>query len=130
MIQQSLKKTEGTGFIKVKGNCMVPLLKEDELVPFMPVSPSELKKGDIAVLKQDDTLFIHRILDKFEFCKQVFLIHKGDASPLPLVTPLDALIGKVSLKHAAANFRKGPILKLRIFWIRLKLKVKIWLQNV
>jgi hypothetical protein len=69
-------KSKNIGFVKIKGNYMVPLLKEDEVVPFTPTSLSGLKKGDIAVLKQDDTLFIHRVIDKLEFRRKVFLIHK------------------------------------------------------
>ena len=129
MAQENSKESNNIRFVRVKGNCMEPCLKEDSLAPFVPVSFSSLKKGDIAVLKLNDELLIHRVIDKFEFHNRSFLVHKGDISPLPLVITSEGLMGKVILENFNCAFRQNAILKLNILLIRIKLIVKILMHD-
>ena len=129
MAQENSEKSNNIHFAQVKGNCMAPLLKEGSLVPFTPAFFPKLKRGDIAVLKLNDTVFIHRVIDTFEFRRQAFIIHKGDTSPLPLVMPSAGLMGKVILENGNRAFRQNSVLKFNIFRIRIKLILQILMQN-
>jgi len=108
---------------------MEPCLKEDSLAPFIPVDFPLLQKGDIAVLKLNDGLLVHRVIDKFEFRNHAFLLHKGDISPLPLVAASDALMGKVILEGERFRVRQSASLKFNILLIRIRLMLKTLMQN-
>ena len=52
--------------IPVKGNSMMPFLKEGErlvLVPFeLPIEQQDLRKGTIVLAKKDDQMLLHRVV--------------------------------------------------------------------
>ena len=127
MSQENIQKPRKISFVKVKGNCMLPLLEEGSFVPYEPVSFSNLVKGDIVVLKFGSELLIHRLIDKINFCDKAFIVHKGDNSPLPLVISSESLIGRAVLEslNLSRGFRQTAALKFKLFIIRVKCMLKI-----
>ncbi len=69
----------------VSSHSMRPSLFEGDIVPWIPCSIDEVKKGDIVVYKSsiswnDKRLIVHRVVDITNKNGKIFLLTKGDAN--------------------------------------------------
>ncbi|MEM0004003.1 MAG: signal peptidase I [Desulfurococcaceae archaeon] len=88
----------------VKGNSMLPLLREGDIVIIMNVKPSEINTGDVIVFKTfTGTLVIHRVIGITVEDNKYYYVTKGDNNPFPDFThfvdgkgvPYERVVGKV-----------------------------------
>ena len=94
MLLEFYRKNKITFNITVKGECMVPVLQDGEVVEIHP--NNNYQKGDIVLCKdKDDVIFIHRIYDIVD----EHYITKADNNILTdkYLLSIDNIYGKVLL---------------------------------
>jgi signal peptidase I len=67
----------------VKGNSMLPTLKEGDVVFVIPSATSDVQIGQIIVYQRGDIYVVHRVVDKFNRGGEVLLKTQGDNNPVP-----------------------------------------------
>ena len=65
---------------KVKGDSMRPLFNTDSLVQFAFCPIDLLRRGDVVVFKEGQSLVCHRFFSKVRLNESLFLKVKGDAA--------------------------------------------------
>ncbi len=84
----------GVRFLAVSSGSMTPSINVGDVVVSIPVSPSELKTGDVIVFSGGSSLIVHRIVEP---SGNNCFVTKGDAndSPDPLWACGSSIVGKV-----------------------------------
>lgn len=84
----------GVRFLAVSSGSMTPSINVGDVVLSIPVSPSELKTGDVIVFSGGSSLIVHRIVEP---SGNNCFVTKGDAndSPDPLWACGSSIVGKV-----------------------------------
>ncbi|MEM1628418.1 MAG: signal peptidase I [Desulfurococcaceae archaeon] len=77
----------------VKGNSMLPLLREGDIVIIIKANAEEIKPGDIIVYKAGDKLIIHRVIEIRRMSGDLYFVTKGDNNPMSDFIYFDNLIG-------------------------------------
>lgn len=87
----------------VKGNSMLPLLREGDVIFIVKSSPHEIKEGDIIVFWTPDNamLIIHRVIKIVKTDNTPHYVTKGDNNPFkdayyPVGVPYSKVVGKVA----------------------------------
>lgn len=87
----------------VKGNSMLPLLREGDVVFIIKPGPYEIKEGDVIVFWTPDntTLVIHRVIKVVKVNNVSYYVTKGDNNPFkdtyyPVGVPYGKVVGKVA----------------------------------
>lgn len=87
----------------VKGNSMLPLLREGDIVFIVKANPSEIKEGDVIVFwtPNNATLIIHRVIKVMWSKNTAYYITKGDNNPFEdkyysIGVPYSKVVGKVA----------------------------------
>ena len=86
----------GVRFLAITSGSMTPEINIGDVVVSIPVSVSDVKKGDIIVFKGDSNLVVHRVVG---FSRDNCFITRGDANENndPLWACGDSVVGKVFL---------------------------------
>lgn len=88
----------------VKGNSMLPLLREGDIVFISTTPPEDIKPGDIVVFKgTKGNYIIHRVVEVVNIKGKYYYVTKGDNNQLPDVAefennrgvPYERIVGKV-----------------------------------
>lgn len=112
-----IEDRKGIGLLKVRvrGKSMAPSLRPNDVVIIEPVSPDELRPGDIVLFRSERGVLLHRFLG---YTPQGWLLTQGDAciSPDPPWPP-EALLGK-----AVGIERNGQVRSIPCHSFRLKLR--------
>lgn len=87
----------------VKGNSMLPLLREGDVVFIVKSNPHEIKEGDVIVFWTPDNamLVIHRVIEVVKADNTPYYVTKGDNNPFkdvyyPVGVPYSKVVGKVA----------------------------------
>lgn len=87
----------------VKGNSMLPLLREGDVVFIVKSGPHEIKEGDVIVFRTPDNamLIIHRVIKVVRTDNIPYYVTKGDNNPFkdayyPIGVPYGKVVGKVA----------------------------------
>lgn len=62
--------------LRVRGNSMIPFIREDDFIILIPCNPSTLKIGDVVLFNHNKEVHLHRIIRK----KGNRLILQGDGN--------------------------------------------------
>ncbi|MGB9725146.1 MAG: signal peptidase I [Fervidicoccaceae archaeon] len=74
----------------VRGNSMLPLLREGDIVFLHHATPQEIRIGDIIVYKSvNDGYIIHRVVKIVNTSNGIFYVTKGDNNPVD-----DSILGQ------------------------------------
>lgn len=78
----------------VKGNSMLPLLREGDIVFIVKSGPQNIEVGDIVVYRTyTGSLIIHRVIEVREIDGKYYYVTKGDNNNIPDVHHFDYGIG-------------------------------------
>ena len=62
--------------LRVKGNSMLPFIREGDCIILIPCNPSSLKIGDVVLFNHNKVVHLHRLIDK----KENNLVLQGDGN--------------------------------------------------
>ncbi len=66
---------------RTMGTSMFPLFRPGNVIQVEPVTPDKLRRNDVIVYREGDTLVGHRFLEKRLYQGRLVLITRGDAFP-------------------------------------------------
>jgi hypothetical protein len=84
--------------LRLEGNSMSPVALSGDRVTIQPVTPEQLRSGDIVALHQGDAVVVHRLVmartaGAGSYCQ------KGDNSPIWTRVGANAVLGRVTVIH-------------------------------
>jgi signal peptidase I len=104
-LQEELFLREGEGWFKVVSGSMYPLIGVNDRVLVKSLDIHELRPGDIALFKVDDTYIAHRIIRILKRDGKILYYQKGDANKYASLLSPESIMGKV-----VAIEKKGHVL--------------------
>lgn len=120
LLEEALKKGNKVTF-SAQGDSMLPLIRTGDPLHVIPCQPTQIKKGDIVVLKRPQGILIHRVhrIEGHSDSTCLQLITKGDAlTGFDRAAEKRALIGKVAAcgNHPLQRLRWRILNSWVIFW--------------
>ncbi len=95
--------------LRLYGQSMYPLLRDGDLVDIVPISPKQVRIGDIVFFRSGRRLLAHRVIKRTVEGRSVRLITQGDSLPTadrPIDDEAD-LLGRVEIVY-----RNGRAIRL------------------
>ena len=116
------------------GNSMMPTVSDGERITVRPVSPSDIKPGDIILYRYPGSIFAHRVvrIEKRNGGAPRFIL-RGDASGAPdePVEPAQVLGKVVSVERGGRSIdlysRRAKMLRTAYVWAS---RVKRWIIRI
>ena len=78
-IGRALAEKRKTGF-RAKGTCMYPCIRPDDKISIVARKASQMKVGDIAIVKRKNHLVGHRVIKKGTARGSAFLVTRADST--------------------------------------------------
>ncbi|MCZ6670161.1 MAG: hypothetical protein O6947_03960 [Acidobacteria bacterium] len=83
------------GILHVRGDSMVPTLREGTAVRIRPIPAGKIRVGRIAVFQKEDLIIIHRLIWKQNRDGVTLYLFKGDNGALIDHVPAERILGEV-----------------------------------
>ena len=81
---------------RMRGHSMYPVFKDGDIGTVEKCDPAELKRGDIIVFRQGETMVAHRLVKRVKKDDDMFLVARGDRiAKADAPVPAGALIGRI-----------------------------------
>jgi hypothetical protein len=126
-----LLNSEKFNTVYFHGKTMLPFLREADELSVIPITPEEVKLGDIVTYYQDDKFPTRRVIKDLN-SKNSFLIQGDNIPKIKFIVPYDLILGKVVARKRNKHwiYPTSAIWKWTTFKILKRERLKYKLKNL